>query len=241
MNDNGKERFVFTKSYEIAYALFRIAGTMKEKDFPERLRSLGAALLEATAGQDYGDARKALQGIECFVKFAGDVGLMGPANTDTLLREVYVLDAAVIERMNAAKSTSVDLSEIFSQVIPAVDDYPATSAPSEASSVAVGVADAVPNGREPAIHFSDSEPSPSIKAEIRQSAILEKIRQSGNCRIKDLQDILPASSERTIRYDLQSLLERNLIERIGNGGPSVSYRIRQSVTSESGATGISGG
>lgn len=63
---------------------------------------------------------------------------------------------------------------------------------------------------------------------IRQSAILDKIRQSGNCRLKDIQEMLLDCSERTIRYDLQTLAERGLIERIGVGGPSVFYRIRQS-------------
>jgi hypothetical protein len=63
----------------------------------------------------------------------------------------------------------------------------------------------------------------------RQIAILDKIRQSGNCKLKEIQDILPDCSERTIRYDLEELIERELIERIGAGGPAVSYRIRQLV------------
>jgi repressor of nif and glnA expression len=42
--------------------------------------------------------------------------------------------------------------------------------------------------------------------------------------LKDIQEVLPDTSERTIRYDLQTLLEQNLIERIGNAGPSVFYR-----------------
>jgi len=35
---------------------------------------------------------------------------------------------------------------------------------------------------------------------------------------------LPNISERTIRYDLQTLLEQGLVERVGNAGPSVFYR-----------------
>ncbi len=66
-----------------------------------------------------------------------------------------------------------------------------------------------------------------IKSGMRQIAILDRIRQSGNCRLRDIQEILPDCSERTIRYDLEDLIERNIIERTGNGGPSVSYRIRQ--------------
>ena len=67
----------------------------------------------------------------------------------------------------------------------------------------------------------------ALKSGNRQIAILDRIRQSGNCKLKEIQEILPDCSERTIRYDLEELIERNLVERIGSGGPSVSYRIRQ--------------
>ena len=54
--------------------------------------------------------------------------------------------------------------------------------------------------------------------------------ESGNpaiVNLKEIQEVLPDCSERTIRYDLEDLIERNLVERIGAGGPAVSYRIRQ--------------
>jgi len=64
-----------------------------------------------------------------------------------------------------------------------------------------------------------------VGAQMRQSAIFEKIRQTGNCRLKDIQETLPQTSERTIRYDLQSLLEERRIQRIGSGGPATYYRL----------------
>jgi len=39
--------------------------------------------------------------------------------------------------------------------------------------------------------------------------------------------MLPDYTERTIRHGLQTLVERSSVERIGAGGPSVYYRIRQ--------------
>jgi DeoR/GlpR family transcriptional regulator of sugar metabolism len=65
---------------------------------------------------------------------------------------------------------------------------------------------------------------------MRQSgnaAILDRIRQSGNCRLRDILEMLPDYSERTIRCDLQTLVEQGSMERIGADGPSVYYRIRQ--------------
>ena len=63
-----------------------------------------------------------------------------------------------------------------------------------------------------------------IKSGDRQMIILEKIREAGDCRIKDLEDLFHDCSERTIRNDLQSLAEQNLIEKVGTGGPGVFYR-----------------
>ena len=267
MSENGKERFILTKSYEIAYAIFRIAAIMPEKDFAERLRAAGAGMLEAGAVQDYAAARKSLQIAECLVKFAGDTSLMGAANADTLLREVYVLDAAVIERMNAAKGSAIDLAEIFSKPVaapaqvsvPMEDDQNMSAAANDDIDIEnepeIKTDDDIENEDEPIAAFNERIIHPAtakysatsiahpvrnpasaieasgigfIKAEIRQSAIMDKIRQSGNCRMKDLQDVLPGCSERTIRYDLQALLEQSMIERVGNGGPSVFYRMRQS-------------
>lgn len=60
----------------------------------------------------------------------------------------------------------------------------------------------------------------------RQSAILERVRQNGNCRFKELQELLPDMSERTLRYDVQNLIEQGLIERAGNGGPATYYKTK---------------
>jgi hypothetical protein len=76
---------------------------------------------------------------------------------------------------------------------------------------------------------SSTNPATAIKSGNRQIAILDRIRQSGNCKLREIQEILPDCSERTIRYDLEELIERNLVERIGAGGPAVSYKIRQFV------------
>ena len=79
---------------------------------------------------------------------------------------------------------------------------------------------AIPNGNTADINIADIfssdagiseaveselpvDPGSSLKAEVRQSAILEEIRRIGNCRFADVQAILPETSERTIRYDLE--------------------------------------
>ena len=82
------------------------------------------------------------------------------------------------------------------------------------------------SGNNPAKSVNQNSPEiiELIKSGDRQGAILEKVRQSGNCRIKDIQDLFPECSERTLRYDLQSLTGQNLIEKVGTGGPAVFYK-----------------
>ncbi|GEM_PF-1638636 len=58
---------------------------------------------------------------------------------------------------------------------------------------------------------------------IRQNLISEKIRQSGKVNVKELLSKFPGVSERTIRYDLQSLCDRGVVEKIGSSGPGTSY------------------
>ena len=63
---------------------------------------------------------------------------------------------------------------------------------------------------------------------IRQSAILDKIRQSGNGKVfsKDIFAAFPDISQRTLRYDLQKLCRQGSIVRLGEGGPNTAYQLR---------------
>ena len=222
MKETGKERFILTKGYEVAYALFRLAAQMQEKDFAEPLRAVGTALLAAAAAEDHAAAERSLRVMECLVKFGGDVGLIGTQNVDVLVREIYALDAAIAERKTAVKTDTVNVAEIFSKPeIAARAEEPAR----EPEPMPVSI-DSF-HSPEPAIRQSANDSA------MRQNAILERIRQSGNCRLKDIQEVLPDTSERTIRYDLQTLLEQGLIERIGNAGPSVFYRAGAMADAES--------
>jgi hypothetical protein len=211
MKETGKERFILTKAYEVAYALFRLAAQMPEKDFAESLRASGTAMLSAAAAEDYAAAARSLRVTECLVKFGGDVGMIGTPNVDVMTREIFALDAAIAERKTVAKTDEVNVAEIFSKP----EDAPRSAGEPRADEPTT----------EPAPMRMEQMPRPpSNDSAIRQSAILARIRQSGNCRLKDIQDVLPNISERTIRYDLQTLVEQNLVERIGNAGPLVFYR-----------------
>lgn len=208
MHESGKNEFIAKKAYEISYALFRVSGKIADKTFAGILQGEGLALVQNAARGSYAEGIKAIHVIKYFVKLGIDFDYMGLGNGDILLHELNGLESAILEQMHPANvEQEVDIAEIFSK--------------KEEEAVMV-------KGQ---IFESEIVNAPGvsnvIKSGMRQSAILDRIRQSGNCRIRDLQEILPDSSERTIRYDLQSLIEQGLIERVGTGGPAVFYRIRQ--------------
>jgi len=74
----------------------------------------------------------------------------------------------------------------------------------------------------------DSGSALGMSTTLRQSAVLEKIRQSENrqTQLKDLLAAFPDVSERTMRYDLQKLCIQGLLERVGNGGPGSHYTLK---------------
>jgi predicted MarR family transcription regulator len=143
-----------------------------------------------------------------------------------MTREIYALNAAIAERRTAVKTDEVNVAEIFSK-----QETVAPSVPSM-EPVSQGPFHAVVRESEPAIRQSANDSA------IRQKTILERIRQSGNCRLKDIQEVLPDTSERTIRYDIQALLEQGVVERIGNAGPSVFYRATPTVHAADVTTGV---
>jgi len=142
-----------------------------------------------------------------------------------LIAELGLLDSLLQDRARNAISAA-DLSQIFSAPAPA-----ASAVPSRQSATG-------PAGKSypAATEASERKPLPASSSSVillkdRQSVILDKIRQSGNCRTRDLQAVFPGLSERTLRYDLQRLVEEGKIERGGGGGPASWYRLKDGMES----------
>ena len=241
MFETGKKEKAAKRAYEIAYAIFRIAAKFDDAGIRGRFESYAIDLLISAKTEEYGNAAKAVAAIDCLVKFAIDLNILSIANGDVLLREVNNMNEEIAECIDKTDE-EVDASLFFSE------DRKETSSPTKGrlggvdflpssegrlGGIPEGVAEDSRRPREGEDPRFQSAPDSSkesgnvIKSGMRQIAILDKIRQSGNCKLKEIQEVLPDTSERTIRYDIEELIERNLIERIGSGGPAVSYRIRQ--------------
>ncbi len=220
---------MFKKSYEISYALWRMAAIISQAGFAGILYRNASELIDLAATNKYREIAAKIPEIETVIKFGIDVDAVSLANGDVILRELEWLKSA-IETHNG-KIAELDIAGIFAgKDVPATPDVASVSKP-------VAPTGFIPlrDEEEPApinlpvsaaVSAEAGEVGNFPRAEARQSAIAEKIRQMGACRLADIQAVLPDVSERTIRYDLETLVQRNLIERVGTGGRSVYYRAR---------------
>lgn len=225
MLETANNNLALKKSYEIAYALWRISANIEEKSLAGKLTSKGIELLGFAVDGNYEKIVREVVGLEYLVRFGVDANALGMANGDILIKEIGKLKMIVAglsslhsnSNREQPKKEEIDISDIFS-------DFPAKVSKEDSGNFKgedVGNPAKIEIGNEQNIPSETGK----IKSEIRQSAILERIRQIGNCRLNDIQVILPDCSERTIRYDLEFLVGQNLVEKVGTGGRSVYYRI----------------
>ena len=226
---------ILKKSFEISYALVRTADTISPDPFALHFKRLGLEVLSATALGSGKRALAALRAIEYLVRLAGSTGVISSRNGEVIAEETNMLVAHINAALETPSAGDFDISTVFSsQDVPYGGGGEVVLSPSEMASedldpsfhhdaVTEGVAEPIPSS----VLRKESHGDMSIRAKIRQSAILNRIRQSGNCRMTDLRQIFSEVSERTLRYDLEQLVSDGLVERVGNSGPATSYRARE--------------
>lgn len=214
------EQFAAKKAFEIAYAVFRISAGLPHRQFADVFEKKALSLLDAATDHDFKKTILSIDALTHFLQLGASLNLVHPTNSEIVINEARVMRKALADGAGSADVKAVDLEGIFTIQEPQLlDDVierkvtprkPISPKKEETQSLST--------------HREDDQLG--ARAKIRQSAILERIRQSGNCRIKELQDFLPDLSDRSLRYDLQALIEQGTIERIGNG-PSTFYRVRE--------------
>jgi hypothetical protein len=242
MPENNLQDVAARKAYEIAYALCRIAPVVQSPSLGNVLIKKGIELLDVVLESDRLKTERFLDAIDYFLKLAYGIDLVSQRNVDILLGQtgflremVRGLDMPAYGRKG--KPADVDLSGIFSDgfgnefEVRSRDKAeshknPISGDPATENNIVDKQEEslpAIPLELEESEENQNSGFAVSLSSGVRQSAILSRIRQSGNCRIKDLQEILPQCSERTLRYDLEYLMGRHLIERVG-AGSATAYR-----------------
>lgn len=226
------------KAQEIAYALIRLAAYVRRKDFRSRLENLALSLVESASAIEPDAALATSASIQSIVKLLVSVYEIETVNARILLGELMRFDSAM--RQSFGIDALPDIGSLFSSgnTANAIAELP------DSSESGIDVADGIKETRvdiEEGIDLSEAQSKNqsnivSVGSAIRQSAILDKIKVacsdvSGDgaakgCRMKDLIAEFPDVSERTIRYDLQRLLQHGSVERVGNGGPASYYVIK---------------
>lgn len=86
--------------------------------------------------------------------------------------------------------------------------------------------------RETAV-IEDTKPSISsyadarlLSSQDRRKMILAVVKGKQLCHMKDIQAVMPEISDRTLRYDIRNLMEADLLERVGTGGPHSFFRYK---------------
>jgi len=215
--------FISQKSQEISYALVRIAPYIRRQELRNRIERLAFQLLEEASSENFEPAIKTVASLESLVSLGKSIYEVEPINAKIIIGELKSLDAAIRQRIGLDVldgEDSPDLEGVFSKVPAVVLDK------QEFGNAAIDSA----NQPEEATNGSSNGNSngSGLASAIRQSAILEKIRQSENRQapLKEVLAAFPEVSERTMRYDLQKLCGQGLIERVGNGGPGSYYTLK---------------
>ncbi len=65
----------------------------------------------------------------------------------------------------------------------------------------------------------------TVKLNKRQEKILDLLKKRENLQVKDIQEVVPSTTKRTLRRDLSAMVEKKLLKRTGAGN-TISYSMR---------------
>lgn len=213
MNEADFFQFAAKKAFEISYATFRLSSSMPDRTFADYFKTEALGLLHSATIGDLASAEKTLRAMEYMARLGVEAGVITIGNSQILLNEIKGLQTEISSGKPATREP--DIRQFFSE-------KRHHSSKRQSTNTAINV---VSNGSANEQIDTDNK----ANGNDRQTAIAEFIRQKGDCRLKDIQEILPDMSERTLRYDLQRMVEQGVLERVGGGGPFSFYRIRSSL------------
>jgi len=101
------------KSFEISYALVRIASAVKSQSLRDHLEYHAFALLDKASSGKFSELYHHTAPLGYFLKLAAEGGLINPANAIAVSREIDQLNAAIGEFEKADTLPVFDLSGNF--------------------------------------------------------------------------------------------------------------------------------
>jgi hypothetical protein len=219
LSEQDLHAFCGKKTFEVVYAIFRLTKAQPNEALSYRLQEVALSMLEQASSFSSSSLRELLQVVESFLRIGLEIEFLSEENARILFDEIGVLNAAIAEyKIKHATTPNISIADIFSEggymsrgqeeVFVPRDELP------------------IPSSRSNHEEVEQRDNGGSEKVANRQSAILNVIGKLPDCHLKTIQENFPHVSERTLRYDLQRLVETGAVERIGNGGPGTYYRTR---------------
>ena len=249
MAKNIQEEFLYKKTYEFSYATLMLASSAKNKDIAVLLESKAVSLLDSVLIADYSKTKDIIHSIISLAGIMVDGGLLHPINREVLIKEsenIYLAMEALPVLSQKEILPDLNLNKVFSKsnlpTSPVRSNLAKRNADVRASVTSNGVKRQIadkPAKQQVQSEIADKNIADEIadrnyneagffKSEMRQSAIINKLQEKGNlpgrqagCRLNELQELFPDISERTLRYDIEFLISRGLVERVGSRRNSV--------------------
>lgn len=230
------------KAFEVSYALFRLSERMDNRNFAAHLEVYGLELLSSALRENFVAAKSALTAIEYFTRLGMEANAISAQNGNVLASETANLHSAIAAFESSRKLPDIDISTVFSSRARGSGKGVKVLKAAERKGSAidkikygkrgrvVGEEEAIEIGNHMSEEGVGNPAIAGLPAQTRQSAILNIVGQYAECRLKDIlrdiQEFFPEVSERTIRYDMQKMLDQGIIERIGvGGGPATYYQV----------------
>ena len=182
------------QAHDIGFATFRVASLIRHKELRKEIESAAISLVREPNTEN-------IDSLVGLIRLSISVREVGEVNGDTLKRELGVLRDAISSEFAGLPDEvkAVDLGGIFKR-----QDIERSPKKKKASPSVVGASSSYPQER--------------------RSAVYQFIRQlPDGCRMRDLTVQFPNVSERTLRGDVQKLVDGGSIERVGSKSGPFSY------------------
>ena len=221
----------------LSYVLFRIAESIENDYLRDRIKKRAIDLIESSALRGSEEFLNHCSVLRQLVVLSNKLNYVSEKNKDVIISKIYDFEYVLIPE---ERGSSFDIDSVFSSYSdsePDVvdddfdideeeevfdDDVDKAEEDSSAKNSSAKKEDVLPDIDDSEEDFSSDKKQ--SKADIRREMVFEKVKKEGICFLRDLMTAFPDYSERTLRYDLENLIEEGKIEKIGNSGPGTFYR-----------------
>lgn len=223
------------EAYRVSYAVFMIAEQIKKGPISEKIGKYAVLLLEDVFQTKRGEVLEDLGILKELIYFSSDTGFLSYEEREVLIGALDGLkdnfEKGFYERDKVEEFLNKDFDRpfILKEREEKRDNFQLESileGKGEFKNEVIGSEFGNSEIRQDGSAIRNSESVILQGTSKRREEVLNKIKQSGICFLKDISSFFPNYSERTLRYDLEWLSKQGVVEKIGSSGPGTFYRAK---------------